>query len=128
MLNDEKQIKGSKYILGAFIIVAVLIIAFHLLGRTGISDNGNRTNNTGKQLQQLGTNQQELTGEIREAAAGAGNISKQAGTVREGMLQIREQATELTGEIREAGKIIKESREILATIRTRGAAGDRSQD
>lgn len=56
MLNDEKQIKGSKYILGAFIIVAVLIIAFHLLGRTGISDNGNRTNNTGKQLQQLGTN------------------------------------------------------------------------
>ena len=38
MLNDEKQIKGSKYILGAFIIVAVFIIAFHLLGRTGISD------------------------------------------------------------------------------------------
>lgn len=93
MLNDEKQIKGSKYILGAFIIVAVFIIAFHLLGRTGISDNGNRTNNTGKQLQQLGTNQQELTGEIREA-----------------------------------GKIIKESREILATIRARGPAGDRSQD
>ena len=93
MLNDEKQIKGSKYILGAFIIVAVLIIAFHLLSRTGISDNGNRTNNTGKQLQQIGTNQQELTGEIREA-----------------------------------GKIIKESREILAAVRARATTGSRDKD
>lgn len=128
MLNEEKQIKCSKYLLGTFIVVAGIVIASYLFGRADVSDNGNGANNVGKQLQQLGANQQELIGEIREAAAEAGNISKQAGTVREGMLQIREQATDLTGEIREAGKIIKESREILATVRARGSARDRSEN
>lgn len=128
MLNEEKQIKCSKYLLGTFIVVAGIVIASYLFGRADVSDNGTGANSVGKQLQQLGANQQELIGEIREAAAGAGNIAKQAGTVREGMLQIREQAIDLTGEIRESGKIISESREILATIRTRGPTGSRTEN
>lgn len=128
MLNEEKQIKGSKYLLSAFIIIGGIIIAGHLLSGSDVSDNGNGTNSTRKQLQQLGTDQQELTGEIREAAAGAGSIAEQAGAVREGMLQVREQAADLNGEIRKSGEIIRESREILATIRSRGATRDRTKD
>lgn len=128
MLNEEKQIKGSKYLLSAFIIIGGIIIAGHLLSGSDVSDNGNGTNSTRKQLQQLGTTQQEFTGEIREAAAGAGNIAEQAGAVREGMLQAGEQAAALNGEIRESEKIIDESREIITTVRARGATGSRTEN
>lgn len=123
----KSWISNNRFFVGVA-VGAVLCLAGHLLSGSDVSDNGNGTNSTRKQLQQLGTDQQELTGEIREAAAGAGSIAEQAGAVREGMLQVREQAADLNGEIRKSGEIIRESREILATIRARGATRDRTKD
>lgn len=129
MLSEENQIRVSQYLLGTFIIIGVLVIAVHLFGgRTDVSDNGNGVNSTGKQLEQLSTDQQKLTGEIGDAAAAAGCVAGQAAAVRTELLQAGEQAADINGEIEESGRIIGESQAILETVRARGAARGGNKD
>lgn len=106
----------------------VCIFAGYLFGRASVYHNGVGANDTRKQLQQLEANQRDLTGAIREAAAGAGCVAEQAGNIREGLLQAKEQSASLSSEIRTAGSIIDESREIISSVRSRGTAGSRSED
>ena len=107
---------------------AVLIIAFHLLGRTCISDNGNRANDTGTKLNQAIRNQQEISAGITDSKGTAdaiGSSIERSQTANRSAAEAVDRCTEL---VEEAGRIAADNLEILATIRTRGTAGDRSQD
>lgn len=127
MLNEEKQIKGSKYMLGTF-IVAGLIIASYLLGRAGIHDNGKRVGDTGTKLEQAIGNQQSISEGIADSQRTVGSI----GSGIERNQAAERDAAEAVGR---AGSLVKESRklaaanaEILAAVRARGPERDRGQD
>lgn len=128
MLNEEKQIKGSKYMLGAFIVVAGIIIACHLFSRVDLFDNGNRTNRTGTKLNQAVSNQQSISAGITDSKGTAdaiGSSIERSQTANKSAAEAVDRCTELVEETR---KLTERNLEILATIRTRGTAGDRSQD
>ena len=128
MLNEEKQIKCSKYLLGTFIVVAGIVIASYLFGRADVSDNGNGANGVRAKLQQAVSNQQSISSGIADSQRTVESIG--SGIDRS---QTAERAAEEA--IDRVGSLVEESRrlaerniEIIATIRTRGPAGSRRQD
>lgn len=134
MLNEEKQIKYSKNFIILCFIAAFIVMAFNWLGGRsnksgiGIYNNGNGTGDVGAKLQQAIGNQQEISAGITDSKGTADAIGS---SIERSQTANRDAA----GAVERARDYVEESRslaernlEILATIRTRGTAGDRSQD
>jgi len=134
MLNEEKQIKYSKNFIIVCFIAAFIIMAFNLLGGRsnksgiGIYNNGNGTGDVGTKLQQAIGNQQEISAGITDSKGTAdaiGSSIERSQTANKSAAEAVDRAGSL---VEEAGRITAENLEILATVRARGSAGDRSQD
>lgn len=128
MLNEEKQIKCSKYLLGTFIVVAGIVIASYLFGRADVSDNGNGANGVRTKLQQAVSNQQSIS-------AGITDSKKTVESIGSGIDRSQTAERAAAEAVDRAGNLVEESRklaerniEILATIRTRGPTGSRTEN
>lgn len=148
-MNEYFQ-KYKIYIYGVIAVIVIFIIGYVLGFRSGerVSYNRNGANSVTKQLDTIGDNQHKLTKDLGNAAAEAGQIgegisSSQRGItdVQQGVAKVRgdveaeeyrvgELQTEVTSvaeddrrvteDLTESGKIIRESQEILAKVRSRG--------
>ena len=107
---------------------AVLFFACYLFSRAGIHDNGKRAGDTGTKLNQAIGNQQEISAGITDSKGTAdaiGSSIERSQTANKSAAEAVDRAGSL---VEEAGRIAAENLEILATVRARGSAGDRSQD
>lgn len=107
---------------------AVLFLACYLFSRAGIHDNGKRVGDTGTKLNQAIGNQQEISAGITDSKGTAdaiGSSIERSQTANKSAAEAVDRAGSL---VEEAGRITAENLEILATVRARGSAGDRSQD
>lgn len=128
MLNEEKQIKCSKYLLGTFIVVAGIIIASYLFGRADVSDNGNGANGVRTKLQQAVSNQQSISSGIADSKRTTESIGSgidRSQTAERAAAEAVDRAGSL---VEESRKLAERNIEILATIRTRGPTGSRTEN
>lgn len=130
-MNVYEKIKSwtlnNRFLVGLG-VGAVLFLACYLFSRAGLSDNRSRTNDTGTKLNQAIRNQQEISAGITDSKGTAdaiGSSIERSQTANRSAAEAVDRCTEL---VEEAGRIAADNLEILATIRTRGTAGDRSQD
>lgn len=128
MLNEEKQIKYSKYLLGVFIVVAGIVLACYLFSRAGIHDNGKRVGDTGTKLNQAIRNQQEISAGITDSKGTADAIESSIERSQTANRSAAEAVDRAGSLVEESRKLTERNLEILATIRARGTARDRSQD
>lgn len=113
----KSWISNNRFLVGMG-VGAVLFLACYLFSRAGIHDNGKRAGDTGTKLNQAIGNQQEISAGITDSKGTAQASSESAA-----------EAVDRAGSlVEEAGRIAAENLEILATVRARGSAGDRSQD
>lgn len=123
----KSWISNNRFLVGLG-VGAVLFLACYLFSRVGLSDNRSRTNDTGTKLEQAVRNQQEISAGITDSKGTAdaiGSSIERSQTANRSAAEAVDRCTEL---VEEAGRIAADNIEILATIRTRGTAGDRSQD
>ena len=123
----KSWISNNRFIIGLG-IGAVLFLACYLFSRAGIHDNGNRAGDTGTKLNQAIGNQQEISTGITDSKGTAdviGSSIERSQTANRSAAEAVDRAGSL---VEEAGRIAAENLEILATVRARGPAGDRSQD
>ena len=123
----KSWISNNRFLVGLG-IGAVLFLACYLFSRAGIHDNGKRAGDTGTKLNQAIRNQQEISAGITDSKGTAdaiGSSIERSQTANRSAAEAVDRCTEL---VEEAGRIAADNLEILATIRTRGTAGDRSQD
>jgi len=121
-------ISNNRFLVGMG-VGAVLFLACHLFShRTSLSDNGNRTNGVRTKLEQAVSNQQSISQGIADSQRTVESIG--SGIDRS---QTAERAAEEA--VDRAGSLVEESRklaerniEILATIRTRGPTGSRTEN
>lgn len=130
-MNVYEKIKSwtlnNRFLVGLG-VGAVLFLACYLFSRAGIHDNGKRAGDTGTKLNQAIRNQQEISAGITDSKGTAdaiGSSIERSQTANRSAAEAVDRCTEL---VEEAGRIAADNLEILATIRTRGTAGDRSQD
>lgn len=130
-MNVYEKIKSwtlnNRFLVGLG-VGAVLFLACYLFSRAGIHDNGKRVGDTGTKLNQAIRNQQEISAGITDSKGTAdaiGSSIERSQTANRSAAEAVDRCTEL---VEEAGRIAADNLEILATIRTRGTAGDRSQD
>lgn len=119
-------ISNNRFLVGMG-VGAVLFLAY-LFSRAGIHDNGKRVGDTGTKLNQAIGNQQEISAGITDSKGTAdaiGSSIERSQTANKSAAEAVDRAGSL---VEEAGRITAENLEILATIRARGPAGDRSQD
>lgn len=134
MLNEKKQIKYSKNFIIVCFIAAFIVMAFNWLGGRsnksgiGIYNNGNGTGDVGTKLQQAIGNQQTINDGIRNSQATVENIGTSIDRSQTAERTAAEAVDRAGSLVEEAGRITAENLEILATVRARGSAGDRSQD
>lgn len=123
----KSWISNNRFLVGLG-VGAVLFLACYLFSRAGIHDNGKRAGDTGTKLNQAIRNQQEISAGITDSKGTAdaiGSSIERSQTANRSAAEAVDRCTEL---VEEAGRIAADNLEILATIRTRGLAGDRSQD
>lgn len=123
----KSWISNNRFLVGLG-VGAVLFLACYLFSRAGIHDNGKRAGDTGTKLNQAIRNQQEISAGITDSKGTAdaiGSSIERSQTANRSDAEAVDRCTEL---VEEAGRIAADNLEILATIRTRGTAGDRSQD
>lgn len=123
----KSWISNNRFLVGLG-VGAVLFLACYLFSRAGIHDNGKRAGDTGTKLNQAIRNQQEISAGITDSKGTAdaiGSSIERSQTANRSVAEAVDRCTEL---VEEAGRIAADNLEILATIRTRGPAGDRSQD
>lgn len=123
----KSWISNNRFLVGLG-VGAVLFLACYLFSRAGIHDNGKRAGDTGTKLNQAIRNQQEISAGITDSKGTAdaiGSSIERSQTANRSAAEAVDRCTEL---VEEAGRIAADNLEILATIRTRGTAGDRSQD
>lgn len=120
-------ISNNRFLVGMG-VGAVLFLACYLFSRAGIHDNGKRAGDTGTKLNQAIRNQQEISAGITDSKGTAdaiGSSIERSQTANKSAAEAVDRAGSL---VEEAGRITAENLEILATVRARGSAGDRSQD
>ena len=120
-------ISNNRFLVGMG-VCAVLFLACYLFSRAGIRDNGNRTNDPGTKLEQAVSNQQSISSGIADSKRTVESIGSgidRSQTAERAAAEAVDRCTELVEETR---KLTERNLEILATIRTRGTTGDRSQD
>lgn len=123
----KSWISNNRFLVGLG-VGAVFFLACYLFSRAGIHDNGKRAGDTGTKLNQAIRNQQEISAGITDSKGTAdaiGSSIERSQTANRSAAEAVDRCTEL---VEEAGRIAADNLEILATIRTRGTAGDRSQD
>lgn len=123
----KSWISNNRFLVGLG-VGAVLFLACYLFSRAGIHDNGKRAGDTRTKLNQAIRNQQEISAGITDSKGTAdaiGSSIERSQTANRSAAEAVDRCTEL---VEEAGRIAADNLEILATIRTRGTAGDRSQD
>ena len=123
----KSWISNNRFLVGLG-VGAVLFLACYLFSRAGIHDNGKRAGDTGTKLNQAIRNQQEISAGITDSKGTAdaiGSSIERSQTANRSAAEAVDRCTELVEETR---KLTERNLEILATIRTRGTAGDRSQD
>lgn len=123
----KSWISNNRFLVGMG-VGAVLFLACYLFSRAGIHDNGKRAGDTGTKLNQAIGNQQEISAGITDSKGTAdaiGSSIERSQTANKSAAEAVDRCTELVEETR---KLTERNLEILATIRTRGTAGDRSQD
>ena len=123
----KSWISNNRFFVGMG-VGAVLFLACHLFSRAGIHDNGNRTGDTGTKLEQAISNQQSISSGIADSQRTVESIVSgidRSQTAERAAAEAVDRCTEL---IEETRKLTERNLEILATIRARGPAGDRSQD
>lgn len=123
----KSWISNNHFLIGLG-IGAVLFLACYLFSRAGIHDNGKRAGDTGTKLNQAIRNQQEISAGITDSKGTAdaiGSSIERSQTANKSAAEAVDRAGSL---VEEAGRITAENLEILATVRARGSAGDRSQD
>lgn len=122
----KSWISNNRFLVGMG-VGAVLFLAY-LFSRAGIHDNGKRVGDTGTKLNQAIGNQQEISAGITDSKGTAdaiGSSIERSQTANKSAAEAVDRAGSL---VEEAGRITAENLEILATVRARGSAGDRSQD
>ena len=131
MTNVYEKIKSwisnNRFLVGMG-VGAVLFLACYLFSRVDLFDNGNRTNRTGTELEQAVSNQQSISSGIANSQGTVDSIGSgidRSQTAERAAAEAVDRAGSL---VEEAGRIAAENLEILATVRARGPAGDRSQD
>ena len=120
-------ISNNRFLVGMG-VGAVLFLACYLFSRVDLFDNGNRTNRTGTELEQAVSNQQSISSGIANSQGTVDSIGSgidRSQTANKSATEAVDRCTELVEETR---KLTERNLEILATIRARGPAGDRSQD
>ncbi len=120
-------ISNNRFLVGMG-VGAVLFLACYLFSRVGLSDNGNRAGDTGTKLQKAIGDQQTISSGITDSKGTAdaiGSSIERSQTANKSAAEAVDRAGSL---VEEAGRITAENLEILATVRARGSAGDRSQD
>lgn len=123
----KSWISNNRFLVGLG-VGAVLFLACYLFSRAGIHDNGKRAGDTGTKLNQAIRNQQEISAGITDSKGTAdaiGSSIERSQTANKSAAEAVDRAGSL---VEEAGRITAENLEILATVRARGSAGDRSQD
>lgn len=119
-------ISNNRFLVGMG-VGAVLFLAY-LFSRAGIHDNGNRANDTGTKLEQAVSNQQSISSGIANSQGSVESIGSgidRSQTAERAAAEAVDRACSLVEETR---KLTERNLEILATVRARGSAGDRSQD
>lgn len=120
-------ISNNRFLVGMG-VGAVLFLACYLFSRVGIHDNGKRAGDTGTELEQAVSNQQSISSGIANSQGTVDSIGSgidRSQTAERAAAEAVDRCTELVEETR---KLTERNLEILATIRSRGIAGDRSQD
>lgn len=123
----KSLISNNRFLVGMG-VGAVLFLACYLFSRVGIHDNGKRAGDTGTELEQAVSNQQSISSGIANSQGTVDSIGSgidRSQTAERAAAEAVDRCTELVEETR---KLTERNLEILATIRTRGTAGDRSQD
>lgn len=120
----KSWISNNRFLVGMG-VGAVLFLACYLFSRAGIHDNGKRAGDTGTKLNQAIGNQQEISAGITDSKGTADASIERSQTANKSAAEAVDRAGSL---VEEAGRIAAENLEILATVRARGSAGDRSQD
>lgn len=119
-------ISNNRFLVGMG-VGAVLFLAY-LFSRAGIHDNGNRTGDTGTKLEQAISNQQSISSGIANSQGTVESIGSGIDRSQAANSRVTEAVDRCTELIEETRKLTERNLEILATIRTRGTTGDRSQD
>lgn len=123
----KSWISNNRFIVGMG-VGAVLFLACYLFSRVGIHDNGKRAGDVGTKLNQAIRNQQEISTGITDSKGTAdaiGSSIEQSQTANRSAAEAVDRCTEL---IEETRKLTERNLEILATIRTKGTAGSRSEN
>lgn len=120
-------ISNNRFLVGMG-VGAVLFLACYLFSRAGIHDNGKRAGDTGTKLNQAIRNQQEISAGITDSKGTADAIGSSIERSQEANRTTAEAVDRAGSLVEEARKLTERNLEILATIRTRGPAGDRGQD
>ena len=123
----KSWISNNRFLIGLG-VGAVLFLACYLFSRAGIHDNGKRAGDTGTKLNQAIRNQQEISAGITDSKGTADAIGSSIERSQEANRTTAEAVDRAGSLVEESRKLTERNLEILATIRTRGTAGDRSQD
>lgn len=123
----KSWISNNRFLVGMG-VGAVLFLACYLFSRADLSDNGKRAGDTGTKLEQAVSNQQSISSGIANSQGTVDSIGSgidRSQTAERAAAEAVDRCTELVEETR---KLTERNLEILAAIRSRGIAGDRSQD
>lgn len=120
-------ISNNRFLVGMG-VGAVLFLACYLFSRAGIHDNGKRAGDTGTKLNQAIRNQQEISAGITDSKGTADAIGSSIERSQEANRTTAEAVDRAGSLVEESRKLTERNLEILATVRARGSAGDRSQD
>ena len=123
----KSWISNNRFLIGLG-VGAVLFIACHLFSRASLYDNGNRANDTGTKLQQAVGNQQSISQEIADSQRTVESIGSgidRSQTAERAAAEAVDRAGSL---VEESRKLAERNIEILATIRTRGPTGSRTEN
>lgn len=124
----KSWISNNRFFVGMG-VGAILFLACYLFSsRSSLSDNGNRTNDTGTKLQQAVSNQQSISSGIANSQGTVESIGTsidRSQTANRAAAEAVERAESL---VEEAGRIAADNLEIIAAVRARSLAGDRTKD
>lgn len=123
----KSWISNNRFLIGLG-VGAVLFLACYLFSRAGIHDNGKRAGDTGTKLQQAIGDQQSINQGIADSQGTADAIGSSIERSQATNRAATEAVDRAESLVEEAGRIAADNLEILTSVRTRGAAGDRAKD
>lgn len=123
----KSWISNNRFLVGMG-VGAVLFLACYLFSRAGIHDNRKRAGDTGTKLNQAIRNQQEISAGITDSKGTADAIESSIERSQTANRSAAEAVDRAGSLVEESRKLTERNLEILATIRARGTARDRSQD